>query len=305
MSDEDAKGIHIRDAISILSSRAAAGGDTGLHDGTEQVSDEHKSMGQTIEAFEWSNEGVAGCNCGTSMPHVDNKDNGPSKSAPVVADGEHLRKDLDKRRKEREVDIRSKLEELSVRSLLGAVFEAQRERTMAYQEYDRYVLVLGTHKSSISHVRQFCHCASTTTNANASTNLNSGLLFVRGLDTVISTGNITNYPSVCARATASFSVLSDTINTIRAILAEKHGRKDLTKLIGKLQRHEKEKLNTTAALHLERIREKNEVAPDGDERIRQLLIGGVASLRAKVTELINEINEVLEELRYEMAEEEG
>uniref|UniRef100_A0A7R9VM29 Uncharacterized protein n=1 Tax=Pseudictyota dubia TaxID=2749911 RepID=A0A7R9VM29_9STRA len=263
MSDEDAKGIHIRDAISILSSRAAAGGDTGLHDGTEQVSDEHKSMGQTIEAFEWSNEGVAGCNCGTSTPHVDNKDNGPSKSAPVVADGEHLRKDLDKRRKEREVDIRSKLEELSVRSLLGAVFEAQRERTMAYQEYDR------------------------------------------GLDTVISTGNITNYPSVCARATASFSVLSDTINTIRAILAEKHGRKDLTKLIGKLQRHEKEKLNTTAALHLERIREKNEVAPDGDERIRQLLKGGVASLRAKVTELINEINEVLEELRYEMAEEEG
>lgn len=275
MSNESAKGIDIRDAMSILSSRAAAGGDAGLHDGSEKVSEEHKSMGQTIDVFKWTKAGDAGCECGATRPQAGNEQGAEGGNSPDLsgeaspsemstsADEERRKEEVEKRRKEREVEIRSKLEDMSIRSLLNAVFEAQKERTMAYREYDR------------------------------------------GLDTVISTGNITNYPAVCARATASFSVLSDTINTVRAILAEKHSRKDLAKLIGNLQQHEKEKLNATAALHLERIREKDEVASGGDERIQRLLSDGVVSLRSKVTELIGEINEVLEEMRYEMAEEEG
>lgn len=91
--------------------------------------------------------------------------------------------------------------------------------------------------------------------------------FDEGLQRVLTTGNITDYPSVCADATAAFSVLSDTINNISQILVENHKRKDLGKIIKDLQSNEKEKLNTTAALHLERIREKNEKK---DEAIKKL-----------------------------------
>ena len=77
------------------------------------------------------------------------------------------------------------------------------------------------------------------------------------------------------------------------------------RLICDLQSSEREKLNVTAALHLERIREKNETGEgSGDDRIHNLLRDGVASLRDQVTDLIERINDALEELRYAMAEEE-
>lgn len=120
------------------------------------------------------------------------------------------------------------------------------------------------------------------------------------------TANVTNYPALCAKATASFSVLSDTISTIQKILEDKHERKDLTGVIATLQGHEREKLNVTAALHLERIREQNQSiqTTGGDERVMKLLKEGVSSMRQRIRTCVEAINEVLEELRYAVAEEE-
>lgn len=124
----------------------------------------------------------------------------------------------------------------------------------------------------------------------------------RGLDLVLKTGNMTNYPNVCAEATASFSVLSDTINSIHKVIAETRNRNDLKGLLDTLQKHEKEKLSLTAALHLDKIRESQEIG--GDERILTLLQQEVGSLQTKITACVEEINETIEELRYAMAEEE-
>lgn len=128
------------------------------------------------------------------------------------------------------------------------------------------------------------------------------LFVVSGLDTVLQTGNMTEYPNICARATASFSVLSDTINSIASILSENRKRPDLAKLLTQLQKDEREKLNLTAALHLERIRERN-AQVQGDERTAQLLHDGVASLTNKLANCIDAINETLEEIRYTLADE--
>ena len=57
--------------------------------------------------------------------------------------------------------------------------------------------------------------------------------------------------------TATFSVLSDTINGAKATLEERHNRKDISTVICQLQKSEGEKLNLTAALHLERLRLRN------------------------------------------------
>jgi len=121
------------------------------------------------------------------------------------------------------------------------------------------------------------------------------------------------YPNVCAETTASFSVLSETIIAVRRILNDDpHNRKDLTKLLTRLQKAEKEKLNLTAALHLEKIRansqkqldEQQEKAEDGpvDTRIALLLEEGVAALEQKILTTVEEINEILEELRFALME---
>ena len=122
------------------------------------------------------------------------------------------------------------------------------------------------------------------------------------------------YPKICAEATASFSVLSETINAVRQILGEApRNRKDLTVLLARLQKAEKEKLNLTAALHLEKIRaqsqeqigqqKQEETEGAVDKRIASLLQQGVASLQQKIAKTIEEINETLEELRYALMEE--
>lgn len=121
---------------------------------------------------------------------------------------------------------------------------------------------------------------------------------------------MTNYPAVCAEVTASFSVLSETINAVRTTFTEKHGRKDLTAMIAHLQKSEKEKLNLTAALHLESIRAQaqsqiDEQSMETDTRIASLLEQGVSSLKQSIAATVDEINEVLEELRFALMEEES
>jgi hypothetical protein len=121
--------------------------------------------------------------------------------------------------------------------------------------------------------------------------------------TVLQTGNVTSYPDTCSKATASFSVLSETIKTIQEILQSRK-RTDLSKLIQQLQSYEKEKLQLTAAHHLERIRQQNQQQLEGeDARIEKLLKDGVTSLQQNIATCIENINEVLDELRCALLEE--
>ena len=151
------------------------------------------------------------------------------------------------------------------------------------------------------------------------------MLYNRGLSTILLSGNITTYPSLCARVTATFSVLSDTINSVKSTLLNNdsknknnnnHQRADITTVITQLQKAECEKLNLTAALHLERLRLRNseldatlmnDVGEEGikgdDDKTVQLLKDGIHSLETKVSSVIESINDVLEELRCIAVEE--
>ena len=122
-------------------------------------------------------------------------------------------------------------------------------------------------------------------------------------------GNITTYPNLCAKVTASFSVLSDTINAVKSSLEEDNenkddnGRKEITNFINQLQKSESDKLNLTAALHLERLRLRNLRVGDGDDDVTmKLLTEGIRSLETKIASVVESINEVLEELRCIAAE---
>lgn len=117
-----------------------------------------------------------------------------------------------------------------------------------------------------------------------------------GLNTILISGNMTSYPKLCAKVTATFSVLSDTMNSIKATLNTKHKRVDITKIIAQIQKSEGEKLNLTAAIHLEKLR-LNNAHSERDERTVSLLEEGVATLQAKINMIIEEINESIEELR--------
>lgn len=135
----------------------------------------------------------------------------------------------------------------------------------------------------------------------------------RGISTILVSGNITNYPTLCAKVTASFSVLSDTINAVKSTL-EEHPKKrtDITSVITQLQKSEGEKLNLTAALHLEKLRLRNsqlelgegsEAFSSSDERTIKLLKDGIQSLERKISTAVEKINEDLEELRCIFADE--
>ena len=73
------------------------------------------------------------------------------------------------------------------------------------------------------------------------------------------------------------------------------------KMILQLQLHEKEKLNVTAALHLEQIRKQDHLLSTGQDeneaggtdRILSLLNDGILSSKRKVAQCIENINEIL------------
>jgi len=124
---------------------------------------------------------------------------------------------------------------------------------------------------------------------------------------------MTSYPDTCSKATASFSVLSDTMKAIHEILQTDRSRKDLASLVTQLQGHEKEKLQLTAAYHLERVRQSSHYQLVVDEegggggteeeiRIQNLLQGGVKTLHRKICTCVEKINEVIDEIRMELVD---
>ncbi|KAL7476713.1 hypothetical protein ACHAWX_000084, partial [Stephanocyclus meneghinianus] len=132
-------------------------------------------------------------------------------------------------------------------------------------------------------------------------------IFDQGLSTILLSGNITSYPSLCAKVTATFSVVSDTINAVKSSLVERHKRHDIGEIVSRLQKYEGEKLNLTAAIHLEKLRLKNAdlgLSFNGsDERSAQLLEKGIKNLERNISTNLELINEVLEELRCTAADE--
>jgi hypothetical protein len=139
------------------------------------------------------------------------------------------------------------------------------------------------------------------------------------LQKVLQSGNFTAYPPACATATASFAMLSE---TIRAVKDEMETRRNTSAnmrrymdWIQQLQSLEKEKLQLTAALHLEKIRERNQRedirqkssetddANGGEQRVLHLLQEGIAGLEGKITMGMENINDVLEDFRCALLEE--
>ena len=103
---------------------------------------------------------------------------------------------------------------------------------------------------------------------------------------------------------------SDAINAVKSSLLERDERRDITDAILQLQKAEGEKLNLTAALHLERLRLRNaelesQASSDGGDgtTTTELLRGGIRMLRQKIGGAVEEINEALEELRCIAADE--
>ena len=290
--DKSKKGISIRDALAIMDARSESGGErhgNSMMDGEgNAISDEQKNMGQTIDLLAWTKMGKGQQQ--SFCPETDDFDGNnvdPSLKSQRLKDAEEGKKKIDENRKQRDVEIKTRLQTLSVSELINALFEAQRERVVTYKEFDKYVIPRNKHNSTFFSVI-------------SSYSIPPFSLFTfRGLEQVLKTGNISNYPPLCAKITASFSVLSQSINMIGQILDENHKRKDLGKIIRQLQSLEKEKLNTTAALHLEQIREKNETM-NQNQAISDLLQDGIKSLRMKLGNIIPNINDVLEELRFEM-----
>ena len=135
-------------------------------------------------------------------------------------------------------------------------------------------------------------------------------IYDSGLQTIISNGNVSQYPALCAQITATFSVLSNSINTICTVLEENNHPNPLAtlddntkvhkvaaKFIKKLQQLEKEKLNLTAALHLEKIRIHHcETSDDEQSTTKVLLQESKKQLIKSLSIVIENINEVLEEL---------
>ena len=123
---------------------------------------------------------------------------------------------------------------------------------------------------------------------------------------VLQTGNLTSYPDTCSKVTASFAVLSETIKSIQDILqSSPRHQKDLAQLVQQLQLHEKEKLHLTAAHHLERIRQRNQLLQsNSDPRIEQLLQEGVVNLQTKIHHCVEQINDIMEEIQCAILEEE-
>ena len=149
-------------------------------------------------------------------------------------------------------------------------------------------------------------------------------LYDAALEKVLVSSRLTDYPPACVAATAAFSVLSNTVTAVRDELSDRKkesttGTSTLSSVItwiNDLQDSEKQKLQLTAAYHLEQIRANNlkksnasgDNEEDGDaqgidERELLLLQNGISDMRSKIGTCISDINSIIEDLRCTLVEE--
>jgi hypothetical protein len=116
------QGIDIRQALDILSARTShdhSHSHSNVQDGCQQcATDESKTMGQTIDLN--------------------------ALAVPAATDPEVVAKSMKEEKQQlhrvlkmRQTKIRARLQNMSVKDLLQAVMEAQRERVATYQSFDR------------------------------------------------------------------------------------------------------------------------------------------------------------------------
>ena len=125
------KGIHIKDALSILSSRSKGGGEN-LASNSKSITKEMKEMGQTIDIIdqmEFAKPDMLHCECARSSPLED------MEQVSKVDDEKH--DSMRQERKRRGKEIQTTLQSLNVSELLGTVFAAQEERVATYKLYDQ------------------------------------------------------------------------------------------------------------------------------------------------------------------------
>lgn len=192
----------------------------------------------------------------------------PSSQEQLAQQVLHIQQQQKEKAEQHRQDLGASLKAMTKASeLIRAVLRAQEDRVQTYQTYDA------------------------------------------ALQQVLSTGNLTAYPEACALATASFSVVSNTIRGVAEEMATRsnnHSLKQYIQWIKSLQALEKEKLQLTAALHLEKIRANNE---QGQKRHKEsdsvfgLLLQGITAMEEKIQTCVSEINEVLDELRSALADE--
>jgi hypothetical protein len=138
--------------------------------------------------------------------------------------------------------------------------------------------------------------------------------FDKGLATILETGKLHEYDALCAETTANFAALSNLVNAVeRCVVEAPHEKVGLGKLLRQVQGEEKEKLSLTAALHLEKVRLITSTSSNGgngggsggdsENKSVSLLREGVKRLEGKINEVKTRINELLEEVRYELEEE--
>ena len=236
-----------------------------------------KSMGQTIDLFATSSPNQADFPHSPSEPTSQTRTTGSTDSTSGKRDATSL----EKRQK-----IRNSLKDHPFIGLLKMVLTAQEDRVRTYRLYDE------------------------------------------ALGKVLVSNRLTDYPPACVAATAAFSVLSDTVSAIREELSDRASKRNdplvaastsssVINCIRDLQESEREKLQLTAAYHLERIRANNlkgldssnvhghnadEDEIDVDVRELSMLKKGIAELRSRIETSRSNINSIIEDLRCALVE---
>jgi len=292
-------GISIQDAMSILTSRAKSGGEK---DALQAATPELKQLGQTLDLMntqQWTRPGQTGAGSDCCVPNDDNSNQNNSEDQQdrgITREEEKPMPSSNGEGSSVTSRFRQDLSKLSPTDILSKLFELQNSRVAVYKQFNN------------------------------------------GLEDVLLSGNLTSYPHLTTSITASFAVVSSYVRDIQAVLESRANPnvnannddiggddsidididiecvKNVVKFIKQLQGFEKEKLNLTAALHLEKIRERNErldlESRRGDEsgggddetgeddRVLRLLRQGVTELQGKIRDYVEQINDVLEELRY-------
>ena len=265
-------GISIEDAMSILSSRAKSEGE---QDALKAATPEMRALGQTLDLMNsqtWTRSGESGPNC--CLSEEGGQQNDVKTSSSIESESKDAPLNLQEAKNDK---MKMELSKSTSKELLSKLFELQQSRVEVYKQFNS------------------------------------------GLDNILQSGNLTTYPDLTANITASFSVISNSIRCILEIMQnqiegsktkefqlEKEDLSTLSnciKFTKQLQNLEREKLNYTAALHLEKIRERNErlnveARESSDEKVLNLLQQGVMGLQSKISRCIEQINETLEELRY-------
>ncbi|KAL3816923.1 hypothetical protein ACHAXA_009118 [Cyclostephanos tholiformis] len=268
-------GIDIRDALAILSARAPHDHDHPSHDGV--VPRELRGMGQIVDL-----------NATLSNPDPDplannttitTTDDGGVDDEGKIADGrgglrEEDEIELEQRRKDLE-SARAR-RSMEIRNELSSMTTSELLRTIFTAQEGR----VATYRT-----------------------------FDDGLSAILSSGKVASYPTLCATVTASFAVLSDTINYARAALSGRAG-KQYDIYVTSLQECECKKLNLTAALHLERLRlydvcggggggggASDEDENDGNDVTVMLLRESMRKLKNELSLCAGQINDILDEMR--------